>query len=84
MDNNTARIRVAQPAVYCIQVQGVLDESWSEYFEGLTIRQTSRTVPTPLTVLTGQVLDQVMLLAILNRLCDLGLPICSVKWLDDQ
>jgi hypothetical protein len=36
------------------------------------------------TILTGQVLDQMMLMGILNRLSDLGLPIRSVEWLAEQ
>lgn len=82
MDNNRARLRVAQPATYCIQVQGVLDESWADHFGGLTIRQVQSAGQFPLTVLTGQVPDQVRLLAILHRLCELGLPVRSVKWLE--
>ena len=84
MADNSTRLRVAQPATYRIQIQGVLDESWADHFGGLTItppRSVERGLP---TVLTGQVLDQVMLLGILNRLCDLGLPIRSVEWLAEQ
>lgn len=81
MVNNTTRLRIAQPAAYRIQIQGVLDESWTDYFEGLKISQIQFANQVPLTVLTGQVLDQIMLLSILNRLCDLGLPIRSVEWL---
>ena len=84
MANNMARLRVAQPATYRIQIQGVLDESWADHFGGLTITQTPLVDQKPLTILTGQVTDQIMLLGVLNRLCDLGLPIRSVEWLAEQ
>ncbi|MEZ4862726.1 MAG: hypothetical protein R3C14_15530 [Caldilineaceae bacterium] len=84
MAHSTVRLRVAQPATYRIKIQGALDESWADYFGGLQINQIPLADQASLTVLTGQVLDQVMLLGILNRLCDLGLPIRSVEWLVEQ
>lgn len=84
MTHSTIGLRVAQPATYRIRIQGTLDESWADYFGGLRISQIQLADQAPLTVLTGQVLDQVMLLSILNRLCDLGLPIRSVEGLVEQ
>ncbi len=83
MANNTARLRLDQPATYRIQIQGALDETWADYFGGLTITQTPLLDQEPMTILTGQVLDQMMLLGILNRLGDLGLPVRSVEWLTE-
>ncbi|MEM7119232.1 MAG: hypothetical protein AAF614_42840 [Chloroflexota bacterium] len=84
MTANTTRLRLGQPAAYCIKAQGILDASWADHFEGLTISQSQPVAQEPLTVLTGQVVDQLMLLGILNRLCNLGLPICSVEWLNES
>ncbi|MEM7132537.1 MAG: hypothetical protein AAF702_39910 [Chloroflexota bacterium] len=84
MANNSARLRVAQRATYRIQIQGFLDDSWADHFGGLAITSAPSTAQESMTIITGQVLDQMMLLGILNRLCDLGLPIRSVEWLADQ
>lgn len=81
MADSITKLRVAQPATYRIQIQGLLDESWSEHFGGLAVVPSCAAGHEGLTILHGQVLDQVMLLGILNRLCDLGLPIRAVEWL---
>ena len=66
-------------AVYEIQVQGDLDQSWKAWFNGLavTIRSTSNRPPT--TSLMGPVADQAALRGILCRLWDLNLTLISVR-----
>jgi hypothetical protein len=61
---------------YQIRVEGVLDEAWSDWFEGLTIRQQGHE-----TLLTGPVRDQAALHGIVAKIRDLGLPLQSVKLL---
>ena len=63
-----------QTAVYQIRVPGHLDESWSEWKEGMVI--TVEDDP-PVTTLTGA-LDQAALQGLLRRLYFLGLPLISV------
>ena len=58
-----------------IQVNGRLDEHWSEWFEGFEITHTGDDQ----TKLSGQVRDQTTLYSLLSRLRDLGLPLVSVK-----
>lgn len=82
--NTAPRLRLGQSAQYQIKVQGVLDSSWSDYFNGLIITQVQSTNQEPMTLLTGQVVDQLMLIGMLHRLCNLGLPIDSVKWLTNN
>jgi hypothetical protein len=69
------RASVVRGGCYEIVVQGHLDESWSDWFEGLAI--------TPLTngetALAGDVVDQAALLGALNRLHGLGLALISLR-----
>jgi hypothetical protein len=62
-----------QAAVYQIQVQGKLDESWSDWFSGMTI-----TFEGGITTLTGPVADQAALRGILSKIWDLNLTLVSV------
>jgi hypothetical protein len=61
--------------LYEIRIQGLLDESWSDWFDGLTI------IPQPdgATLLTGPLTDQAALHGVLNRIRDIGLPLLSVR-----
>jgi hypothetical protein len=65
-----------EPAGYRIVVQGVLDDSWEDWFGGL------RPLPAedgPGTcTLVGVITDQAELHGILARLRDLNLPLLSV------
>lgn len=64
---------------YEIRVEGVLDERWSGWFDGLQIAsQPSSGV----TVIAGQVADQAALHGLLAKVRDLGLPVISVRRMD--
>jgi hypothetical protein len=67
----------ASPADYEIRVEGVLDQRWTAWFEGLEIDSDQSQ-----TVIWGPVADQAALHGLLNRVCDLGLVIVSVRRLD--
>ncbi len=62
-----------------IRVRGRIDEAWSEWFAGLAISHTEQGE----TVLTGAVVDQAALYGVLARLRDLGLPLVSVRHLEN-
>ena len=64
-----------QQAIYQIKVKGVLDEQWSDWFNGLTITPHSNVY----TLLTGPIRDQTALHGLLNKIRDVGLPLLSVK-----
>jgi hypothetical protein len=66
-----------KPANYLIHIQGVLDLTWSDWFDGFTITQQNDE-----TLLEGQVVDQAALHGILAKINDLGLPIISVERLN--
>ena len=61
---------------YEIRVRGVLDEHWSDWFDGFRLRR-DETEDT--TVLVGLVADQARLHGVLSRLFDLGLPLLSAR-----
>lgn len=61
-----------------IRVKGQLDESWSIWFDGLTITNAQDGY----TVLHGGVRDQAELYGLLAKVRDLGLPLVSVCLLE--
>ena len=64
-----------EAAFYEIRVQGVLDESWSEWLGGLDVRP----LDSGETVLTGPIRDQSALHGLLNKIRDLGLPLLCLE-----
>ena len=58
---------------------GRLDESWSEWFEGMTITVECEDDGPTITTLTGIVTDEAALLGLLDRLYSLGLRLLSVR-----
>ena len=70
-----------QPVAYQIQVPGELDESWSDWMQGMTIAVESEGEDPPVTTLTGTV-DQAALHGVLRRLYSLGLPLISVNCIE--
>lgn len=63
---------------YEIRLKGHLDESWADWFEGLTFTYESDGS----TTLTGEDIDQAALHGLLKKIRDLGLPLLSVNKLD--
>lgn len=61
------------PSIYTIRIKGVLDLTWSDWFDGLTIISSEDE-----TELIGKVIDQAALHGVLTKLNDLGLTILSV------
>jgi hypothetical protein len=70
------------PAHYRIRLQGKLDQSWSEYLDGMTISVAQTADGAPVTVLTGQLVDQAAIVGVLNNVYDLGFPLLSVECLE--
>lgn len=67
------RLTLDHPAIYRIEVQGELDQSWSSWFDQMTL-----TCDGGQTTLMGLVTDQPQLYGLLLKLRDLGLPLISV------
>jgi hypothetical protein len=74
-------LRLDQAATYRIVVQGRLDESWQEWFGGMSIRVRKENSRPIFTVLTGRVRDQTELHGLLARTRDLCLPLLQVQLL---
>ena len=63
-----------QSTAYQIRLKGILDSSWSDWFDGLTITTQGNEI-----VLVGSVVDQSALHGILAKINDLGLSIVSLE-----
>ena len=61
--------------IYRIVVRGVLDASWSEWFDGLTVTPQANGE----SWLAGPVADQAALHGLLDRIRDVGLELLSVE-----
>ena len=70
--------------IYEIKVQGYLDESWSDWFEGMTITVHTKTDAPSITTLTGEVVDQSALQGILLRIHDLNMELISVAQIEPE
>jgi hypothetical protein len=73
------RLTLDKPVTYEIKVPGRLDDSWSDWVEGMTITVESGDDGPTITTLTGVVADQAALQGLLSSLYSLGLPLISVK-----
>ena len=65
--------------VYQIKVQGILDEKWCAWFDGMAIAHETDSDGASLTTLTGVVIDQARLRGILDGMWNLNLTVVSVK-----
>jgi hypothetical protein len=76
----TSQRESRRPEVYEIRVKGVIDERWSEWFEGLEVSPQ----PSGETILVGPLVDQAALHGLLQKVRDVGLPLISVQRADDR
>jgi hypothetical protein len=61
--------------VYRIRIKGHLDNSWSEWFDGLTISNEENGT----TALTGAIADQAALHGLITKVRNLGLSLLLVE-----
>ena len=61
-------------AHYEIRIEGVLDERWTSWFEGLQVQSEGKQ-----TVISGPLSDQPALHGVLVKVRDLGLCLISVR-----
>ena len=78
MNTCTRKLGLCQAASYRIEVVGHLDSNKATWFEGLTLANEHGEDGTPITIMTGEILDQAMLHGLLTIIRDLGLPLLSV------
>ena len=72
------------PAIYQIEVQGYLEEHWSDWFDGMAIRPLASEEGIKVTRLAGTIIDQAALHGLLRKIYDLGLPLLSVNCIDQN
>jgi hypothetical protein len=65
---------------YEIRVEGQLGESWSVWFEGLTVQSQE----CGQTILSGPLADEAALHGVLIKIRDLGLPLVQVNRLGNE
>jgi hypothetical protein len=65
------------PARYRIRIRGHVDQSWSTWFDGLTVTRADDGT----TELVGPLVDQAALFGLLARLRDLGATLLLVELL---
>jgi hypothetical protein len=73
-----------ESAVYQIKVKGVLDRTWSDWFNGMAITFEHASDNPPITTLSGVVADQSKLRGILTKVWDLNLTLISVRQIESE
>jgi hypothetical protein len=63
---------------YQIRVQGWIGERWANWFDGMTMIYEGAEDDSPITILSGPVVDQAALRGLLTRIWDLNLTLISV------
>ena len=61
-----------------IRVQGWVSERWTSWFEGMAMAHEGTKNDSPITILTGPVVDQAALRGLLTKIWDLNLTLISV------
>ncbi|MFZ5859065.1 MAG: hypothetical protein ACOYZ6_19730 [Chloroflexota bacterium] len=64
------------PRLYQIRVGKLLDETWNEWFDGLTLTPQADGA----TLLSGELPDQTALHSVLNKIRNLNLELLSVTY----
>jgi hypothetical protein len=80
-DKTSGKLSLDKHAPYRIVLQGVLDPSWADELGNMHIEHTREAGAPPLTIITGEVVDQAALSGLLNLIYNLGYPIISVNYL---
>ena len=78
MNQQKQKITLEQPSAYIVQVQGVINETWLDYFDELemTVEGDDGWAT---TTLTGTIRDQSALQGLLQKLYNLGLVLLKAE-----
>ena len=74
----------SEKAKYEISIQGHLDKRWAARFEEMSLENTFDGQGSPVTVLSGMVIDQPALHGILAKIRDLGITVISVNRIESK
>jgi hypothetical protein len=78
MEQYYQRIALDEPAVYQIQLQGIISQHWLTYFDEMEISVEGED-GTAITTLIGQIVDQAALQGMLQKIYTLGLVLIKVE-----
>jgi hypothetical protein len=69
--------------VYEIQIKGLLDDRWREWFDGMTLEHVENgETGQEYTIISGPIADQPALHGLLEKIRDLNLTLISLKKID--
>jgi hypothetical protein len=74
-DETSVRSTGAQAGFFEIQVKGQLDESWSDWLEGMELKLLDNEK----MILSGHIVDQAALMGLLSKLYRLNLTLLSLR-----
>ena len=69
---------------YQIRVQGWIGERWADWFDGMAMTYEGTNDDSPITILTGPVVDQAALRSLLTKIWDLNLTLISVALVETR
>jgi hypothetical protein len=78
MEQHRQQIALDEPAVYQIQVQGMLSQHWLGYFDEMDISVEGED-GTAITTLMGPIVDQAALQGMLQKIYTLSLVLLKVE-----
>jgi hypothetical protein len=77
--NEKRELKLHEPSIYQIHIQGSLDESWGDYFGGQVMSTEDEANQLPVTTLRTPPMDQAALVGLINHLHGLGLRLLLVE-----
>jgi len=83
-DSNAKNIKVWTPVTYRIEVNGYLDESWSDRLAGMQITSRKRADQNIVSSLVGRLMDQAELSGVLRSLYNMHRPILKVEAVNSE
>ena len=78
MNQQKPKFALEQPSVYIVQVQGVINETWLDYFDDMKMTVEGED-GWATTTITGTVMDQSALQGLLQNLYNMGLVLLKVE-----
>jgi hypothetical protein len=81
---SSGKLNHRKPAVYRIQVEGELNQKWSDRLGGMTISVEHNENEQAITTLQGPLPDQAALAGVLNTLYELHLPVITVEYIVEK
>ena len=77
------KITLDQPCTYRICVQGQLDRTWDDYFEGMEIENRGESGGYQVTILSGVLIDQAAVQGVLQKLYNLGFSLILAERIEE-